>query len=100
MYSTTSARASTPCFCLRFTRTIARVAASVLEVAAIKVVPVKLAKGELGSHYRLGWEEKSKAGKSLVQDKNIVDLPDRMPEGLKLPGHSDPGSVISDEVPR
>ena len=75
-------------------------ASCVLEVAAIKVVPVKLAKGELGSHYRLGWEEKSKAGKSLVQDKNIVDLPDRMPEGLKLPGHSDPGSVISDEVPR
>lgn len=40
--------------------------ACVLEEAAIKVYPVKLAKGELGHHYRLGWEEKTKAGKSLV----------------------------------
>lgn len=40
--------------------------ACILEEAAIKVLPVKLAKGELGHHYRLGWEEKKKAGKSLV----------------------------------
>lgn len=40
--------------------------ACVLEEAAIKVYPIKLAKGELGGHYRLGWEEKKKAGKSLV----------------------------------
>jgi ferredoxin-type protein NapG len=76
----------------------------VLEVAAIKVYPIKLAKGELGAHYRLGWEEKRKAGKSLVEDKHLIDLPDRMPEGLKLPGHFDPGSApnapISNEAPR
>ena len=37
-----------------------------LEVAAIKVYPVELAKGEPGRHYRLGWVEKEKAGGSLV----------------------------------
>ena len=42
--------------------------ACVLEEAAIKVVPRQLAKGELGHHYRLGWEEKAKAGKSLIGD--------------------------------
>jgi len=55
--------------------------ACVLEAAAIKVLPLELAKGELGHHYRLGWEEKEKAGESLV-------TPDRehkynLPEGLK-----------------
>jgi len=69
-------------------------AACVLEVAAIKVYPIKLAKGELGAHYKLGWEEKRKAGQSLVQDRNLVDLPDRLPEGVQLPGHSDPGSLV------
>ena len=49
----------------------------VLEEAAIKVLPTRLAKGELGGHYRLGWEEKEKRGESLVP--GIIDLPDRMP---------------------
>jgi ferredoxin-type protein NapG len=57
--------------------------ACVLEEAAIKVYPIKLAKGELGHHYRLGWEEKKKAGHSLIRDQNIIDLPDRMPEDSK-----------------
>ena len=67
-------------------------ASCVLEVAAIKVYPITQAKGELGSHYRLGWEEKRKAGQSLVEDRGLIDLPDRMPEGTTLPGHFDPGS--------
>lgn len=55
--------------------------ACILEKAAIKVMPVRLAKGELGRHYRLGWEEKQKAGGSLV-------APDRehrynLPEGQR-----------------
>ncbi len=33
--------------------------ACVLDVAAIKVVPIELAQGQLGKHYRLGWEEHS-----------------------------------------
>lgn len=52
--------------------------ACILEEAAIKVMPVKLAKGELGKHYRLGWEEKQKAGKSLVtpDTKHEYTLPE------------------------
>ncbi len=52
--------------------------ACVLPEAAIKVLPLSLAKGALGSHYRLGWEEKAKHGGSLL-DKEILDLPDRTP---------------------
>lgn len=51
--------------------------ACVLEEAAIKVLPLSLAKGELGGHYRWGWKEKEKAGKALIED--IIDLPDRLP---------------------
>ena len=40
--------------------------ACVLEEAAIKVLPMHIAKGELGHHYRWGWKEKQQAGKSLV----------------------------------
>ncbi len=40
--------------------------ACVLEEAAIKVLPRSLARGELGGHYRWGWEEKNRAGGSLV----------------------------------
>ena len=51
----------------------------VLDEAAIKVLPLKQAKGELGRHYRLGWEEKRKAGKALIPD--ALELPVRRPEG-------------------
>ena len=40
--------------------------ACVLPEAAIKVLPTRLAKGAAGEHYRLGWEEKQKAGGSLI----------------------------------
>ncbi|MDR2189456.1 MAG: ferredoxin-type protein NapG [Azonexus sp.] len=66
--------------------------ACVLEQAAIRVLPPQLAKGELGSHYRIGWEEKNKAGHSLIDESEMLDLPDRMPEGVDLPGHYDPAS--------
>jgi ferredoxin-type protein NapG len=51
----------------------------VLEEAAIKVLPVRLAKGAPGKHYRLGWEEKEKAGGPLIKD--VIQLPTRRPEG-------------------
>lgn len=57
--------------------------ACILEEAAIKVLPYQLAKGELGRHYRLGWEEKEKAGGALVP--GIKDLPDRLPEPVFKP---------------
>jgi ferredoxin-type protein NapG len=50
----------------------------VLEEAAIKVLPVALATGKLGEHYRLGWEEKKKQGEALVP--GIIEPPKRMPE--------------------
>ncbi len=54
--------------------------ACILEEAAIKVLPMHLAKGELGHHYRLGWEEKAEHGGSLV----TPDTEHRynLPEGL------------------
>ena len=64
----------------------------VLEEAAIRVLPPKLAKGELGKHYRVGWEEQKKAGHSLIDESKMLDLPDRLPEGAQLPGHYDPAS--------
>lgn len=50
----------------------------VLEKAAIRVLPLALAKGEMQSHYRLGWEEKKKAGGELVP--GLQGLPTRLPE--------------------
>lgn len=49
--------------------------ACVLEEAAIKVLPPKLALGVLGAHYKLGWEEKKKHGGPLIE--GTIDLPDR-----------------------
>ncbi|HJV25493.1 MAG TPA: ferredoxin-type protein NapG [Aromatoleum sp.] len=43
--------------------------------AAIKVLPVKLAKGSRAEHYRKGWEEKDAAGGSLIGDQ--LELPVR-----------------------
>jgi ferredoxin-type protein NapG len=63
----------------------------VLEEAAIRVLPPRLAKGKLSEHYRIGWEEKKKAGGSLIEEQ--IDLPDRMPQGTQLPNHFDPGST-------
>lgn len=69
--------------------------ACVLEEAAIKVFPLVLAKGALGKHYRVGWEEQKKSGGSLIDEKSMVDLPDRLPEGTALPGHYDPASGMT-----
>jgi ferredoxin-type protein NapG len=52
----------------------------VLENAAIKVLPIEQARGELGKHYRLGWEEKEKAGGSLIPE--MLKLPIRRPKEL------------------
>ncbi len=55
--------------------------ACILDEAAIKVLPVHLAKGELGKHYRLGWKKKAEAGHSLVEP----DTPHQfnLPKGMK-----------------
>ncbi|PVX39758.1 periplasmic nitrate reductase subunit NapG [Pasteurella langaaensis DSM 22999] len=63
--------------------------ACVLEEAAIKVLPIELAKGLLGRHYRLGWEEKQNAGKALLEDQHPEGLRPaldaRVPEGMHEP---------------
>lgn len=51
----------------------------VLEEAAIRVLPIRLAGGGHDRHYRFGWEEKQRAGHELVP--GLTDLPDRMPGG-------------------
>ncbi len=53
----------------------------VLEEAAIKVFPYRMAKGDPGHHYRLGWEEKEKAGESLVTPD--VEHEYTLPEGYE-----------------
>lgn len=70
--------------------------ACVLPVAAIKVIHLGLAKGRAAGHYRLGWEEKRKAGGSLVE-------PDRerrfnMPEGVRYEYEGE-GVIIGPDAP-
>ncbi len=52
-----------------------------LPVAAIKVLPETIAKGQLGEHYRLGWEEKEKIGGSLVTPDKEHEY--NLPEGFQ-----------------
>jgi ferredoxin-type protein NapG len=53
----------------------------VLDSAAIKVLPIHIAKGERGKHYQLGWIEKDKAGGSLVAPD--VEHRYNLPEGQR-----------------
>jgi ferredoxin-type protein NapG len=56
----------------------------VLEQAAIKVLPMTIARGELGHHYRKGWEDSNRSGKPQF------DLPvQRLPEQA-VPGDLSP----------
>ncbi len=64
----------------------------VLPEAAIKVLPVRLARGAPAEHYRKGWEEKEANDGPLLD--GIIDLPDRLPgpgtDNLAAPGGFDP----------
>jgi ferredoxin-type protein NapG len=46
----------------------------VLEQPAIKVLPVDLARGELGHHYRKGWSPDSQGGRPRF-DQPVQNLP-------------------------
>lgn len=73
-------------------------AACVVEEATIKVLPIHLAMGKMGDFYRLGWEEKQKAGGSLV----TPDLEHRynLPAGQSYDFEGS-GLIMQDaEVPR
>jgi ferredoxin-type protein NapG len=69
-------------------------AGCVVQTPAIKVLPIALAKGALGKHYRLGWEEQKKAGGSLV----APDAEHRynLPAGVDYQN----GKGLSEESPR
>ena len=56
----------------------------VLPEPAIKVLPHKLAQGAAAEHYRKGWEEKSKAGGSLIGEQ--IRLPVRGLDEASVPG--------------
>ena len=49
--------------------------ACVLEEAAIKVLPREIALGEMGSHYRLGWEMEAQSGESGLPAANVPPEP-------------------------
>lgn len=75
-----------------------------LEVAAIKVYPRELAKGEPGKHYRLGWVEQQKAGGSLVAPD--VQHQYNLPEGMRyesgkglVPGEAPPAAPPASAAP-
>ena len=84
--------------------------ACILEEAAIRVLPTHLAKGKMGQHYRLGWEEKAKRGEALVTPdfEHQYNLPEGVRyelqgEGLiieeqqkdELPGSSNPLETLN-----
>ncbi len=69
--------------------------ACILEEAAIKVFPHQLAQGQSGEHYRLGWEEKQKAGGALVTPDQIHEY--NLPEGMSY-DHAGEGLIIEESV--
>lgn len=70
--------------------------ACILDEAAIKILPINLAKGELGKHYRLGWIEKQQRGEALV----TPDQPHKynLPEGLDY-DHTGEGLIEDKSAP-
>ena len=69
--------------------------ACILEEAAIKVFPLHLAKGIQGKHYRLGWQEKEKAGQSLVTPD--VQHEYNLPEGMRYEYEGE-GLIIEEQA--
>ncbi len=66
--------------------------ACVLEDApAIKVFPVNLAKGDLGHHYRVGWDQQEDAGGSLISPEDTHQY--NLPEGVRYEHHGE-GLVV------
>jgi len=64
----------------------------VLPGAAIKVLPIRLARGSPAEHYLKGWEEKAARGGPVLE--GVIDLPDRLPgpgtDNLAAPGGFEP----------
>ena len=76
----------------------------VLEQAAIKVLPMAIARGELGHHYRKGWEAGNRAGKPSF-DLPVQNLPQQAVPGDLVPLRSgnapyDPAGAASANAAR
>lgn len=56
----------------------------VLEQAAIKVLPLSIARGELGRHYRKGWEQGNREGKPQFSQPT-QNLPEQASQGDLAP---------------
>ncbi len=56
----------------------------VLEDAAIKVLPISIARGELGRHYRKGWEQVNREGKPQF-NQPTQNLPEQASHGDLVP---------------
>lgn len=69
--------------------------ACVLDQAAIRVLPPSLVKGELGKHYRLGWEQKAAAGQALVSPD--AEHQYHLPEGVRYE-HGGRGLILQEEA--
>lgn len=71
----------------------------VLEQAAIKVLPMAIARGELGHHYRKGWEAGNQAGRPTF-DQPVQNLPEQAVPGDIAPLRSgrDPYRAASSPV--
>jgi len=70
--------------------------ACILETAAIKVFPTALAKGKVGEHYRLGWNEKEKKGESLVTPDTEHRF--NLPEGVEY-NFNQGGLQLNEKLP-
>lgn len=68
--------------------------ACILEDApAIKVFPTHLAKGDLGHHYRVGWDQQNDKGSALVSPSDQHQY--NLPEGVRYDHHGE--GLITDE---
>lgn len=73
----------------------------VLEQAAIKVLPPQIARGELGHHYRKGWEAGNQAGRPHFEQP-VQNLPEQPVPGDLAPLRSgrDPYAAPASEAAR
>lgn len=78
--------------------------ACITEEAAIKVLPLSLAKGGLGEHYRFGLDEKERAGESLLapDEQHRYHLPEgvdyQLDDGGLMPGGEPPAEPYGDDA--
>lgn len=57
--------------------------ACIIEEAAIKVLPLEIAKGKLGEHYRFGWTEEARISRDFKAPRNAPDVPEWGEQGLR-----------------